>query len=495
MAALRKCVAGALALAGLLAAGAGQGLAATGTPSGITIAVIQSASASGEGGQRVLQKEGPVFSGDVIVTGAIGEAQVKFRDNTRLVVGPNSKLIIDAFIYSNNTARKLSINALKGAFRFISGNSNHDAYTITTPTATIGVRGTEIDVNADKNELLVYTGAADLCKRGSAGRNRDCVTVQGGCNVAHCRPMPAFARSSRRASATSRSFVISATHWIRGACSRSSGWTRPAAVRSARICRSPGDAAATASTASSSSAAATAATAEMRLPSAAPLAKGLPPSRLARFPLPEIRQTGWREPRQMGQLEEGRRRTEALWSLRRLRRRQGLEEAVDRSEPRRMKTARTGALSCRMAGIRPATAATKWGFKTGSFGNGNRNGFAGSPNGFRSDGQHRLRPQQRDGFAGPERRQQRLRPQPNGFPERQSATASAATVTASRSNERPQGPQGFQGPRTASRTTTGQRLPGPQDRDRRVSRAARTSGPERLPGAARTRDRSVQNDN
>ena len=111
-------------------------------PSGIVIAVVQQSEADGETGRRTLFQEAAVFSGDRIITGPSGEAQVRFRDDTKLVVGPNSMMIIDAFVFSDeDTAREISINAVRGAFRFITGNSPKDVYSITTPTATIGVRG------------------------------------------------------------------------------------------------------------------------------------------------------------------------------------------------------------------------------------------------------------------------------------------------------------------------------------------------------------------
>ena len=110
-------------------------------PSGIVIAVVQATEADGQTGKRVLVQSGPVYSGDHITTGPNGQAQVKFRDNTKLIVGPNSMMVIDAFIFEGDTARKININAVRGAFRFITGKSPKDAYTITTPTATIGVRG------------------------------------------------------------------------------------------------------------------------------------------------------------------------------------------------------------------------------------------------------------------------------------------------------------------------------------------------------------------
>ncbi len=111
-------------------------------PSGVVIAVVQSSEADGTTGHRVLIAEAPVYSGDHIITGATGEAQVKFRDDTKLVVGPNSMMTIDAFVFTDqDTARQISINAVRGAFRFIAGKSPKDVYSITTPTATIGVRG------------------------------------------------------------------------------------------------------------------------------------------------------------------------------------------------------------------------------------------------------------------------------------------------------------------------------------------------------------------
>ncbi len=111
-------------------------------PDGFVVAVIQQATVDAKTGKKVLSQANPIFSGDKIVTGRVGEAQIKFRDETKLVVGPNSTLVIDAFVFNaDDTARKVSINALRGAFRFISGKSPKDAYTIKTPTATIGIRG------------------------------------------------------------------------------------------------------------------------------------------------------------------------------------------------------------------------------------------------------------------------------------------------------------------------------------------------------------------
>ena len=42
--------------------------------------------------------------------------------------------------------KQITIRLTDGAFRFITGNSDKKSYKIETPTATIGVRGTILDI-------------------------------------------------------------------------------------------------------------------------------------------------------------------------------------------------------------------------------------------------------------------------------------------------------------------------------------------------------------
>lgn len=165
--------------------------------SGTAIAVVQQANVSGQTGRLVLQPEATVFSGDRIETGPQGQAQIIFRDQTKLVVGPNSTMIIDAFVFNDNdTARQISINAVKGAFRFITGNSSKDAYSITTPTSTIGVRGTEFDVSVENTtgvtRVVNFEGIAIVCRRDASGQvvdpQRDCKRLEDPCTLTISRP-------------------------------------------------------------------------------------------------------------------------------------------------------------------------------------------------------------------------------------------------------------------------------------------------------------------
>ena len=126
----------------LLVTTAFAGSASAIEPSGHAVKVDPAVNAAGPGGRRLIQLQGAVCMGDEIVASPVGLAQIKFIDDTRLVVGPNSRLKIDVFVFNpDNTAKKVAIRIVKGSFRFISGKSPKSAYSITTPSSTIGIRG------------------------------------------------------------------------------------------------------------------------------------------------------------------------------------------------------------------------------------------------------------------------------------------------------------------------------------------------------------------
>ena len=157
-------------------------------PSGETVAVIQATTASGPGGNRTLAPERPIYSGDTIVTDDVGLAQIRFRDDTKFVVGPRSSVVIDEYVFNpNGSLAGASLEMTRGAFRFISGNGPKRNYQISTPTATIGIRGTEVDVASDftlGTGVLVFDGIVQLCSRITGS----CTLVRAGCGAAFVSP-------------------------------------------------------------------------------------------------------------------------------------------------------------------------------------------------------------------------------------------------------------------------------------------------------------------
>ena len=62
--------------------------------------------------------------------------------------------------------RDISIRLTSGAFRFVTGNSDKGAYKIQTQVATIGVRGTILDILSQRGKTTVVlrdNGASRVC--------------------------------------------------------------------------------------------------------------------------------------------------------------------------------------------------------------------------------------------------------------------------------------------------------------------------------------------
>lgn len=157
----------------------GQTIAAEAT--GTAVAVDVDARAEFGDDFRVLVAGDDLAIGEKVVTDARGLVQIKFSDETELVVGPNSELLLEDYLLRNDgSVGKLAINALSGSFRFVTGQSNKDDYSIKTPTGTIGIRGTAFDfaVEAVKTRMLMYHGTSTLCGTGSA-----CVTMEQTCEA------------------------------------------------------------------------------------------------------------------------------------------------------------------------------------------------------------------------------------------------------------------------------------------------------------------------
>lgn len=97
---------------------------------------------------------------DTFVTGACS-ASITFKDDTKVKVTENSRLLIDDFVYDpkKSDAGKLSIKAAMGTVRYASGQiakNNPQAVDIKTPTATVAVRGTDFTMTVDETgESLV----------------------------------------------------------------------------------------------------------------------------------------------------------------------------------------------------------------------------------------------------------------------------------------------------------------------------------------------------
>jgi len=99
--------------------------------------------------RRLVLGQDVVFN-ERITTGATGQTQVLFVDETSMTLGPSADMVIDEFVYDPNAGTgKLAASLSRGLFRFVGGklSKRDNAVTIRTPSATIGVRGGVMLIN------------------------------------------------------------------------------------------------------------------------------------------------------------------------------------------------------------------------------------------------------------------------------------------------------------------------------------------------------------
>ncbi len=118
---------------------------------------------------RTLVVTNPLFQNETVTTGANARAELRLSDDTSLIMGEKSTVLLDEFVYDANGSAV--INLATGAMRFVSSLSGHPGkLTIKTPVATIGVRGTDFWVGPIDGVygVLLLGGKVDVSNEGGS---------------------------------------------------------------------------------------------------------------------------------------------------------------------------------------------------------------------------------------------------------------------------------------------------------------------------------------
>ena len=123
-----------------------DGLANAAPVIGTSAAVTGNVFVTTEGAERKAQVRDAIKLDDTVLTKQDSALQILLLDQSTFTVGQNCEMLIDRFVYDPDTsAGEISAQVVKGAFRFMSGNigkANPTNASISTPSATIGIRGT-----------------------------------------------------------------------------------------------------------------------------------------------------------------------------------------------------------------------------------------------------------------------------------------------------------------------------------------------------------------
>jgi hypothetical protein len=214
----------------------GSALAFAATPAlaaqqniGATQTVNNQVSRELSGAAAKLSAGDPVFRNEVVKTGHDSTAKLVFLDSTNLAVGPISRVVLDRFVYDGGeSGQTVAVKLSKGLFRFTTGALDKNAYSVTTPTAAIGVRGTVLDisVNARTTRVTLREGRAIVCPvdKGAAFEQlaRDCTHGKGrNCKCTALDQPGETAEVSRAGSGRTTQFLTSAAVNFAALCSGS----------------------------------------------------------------------------------------------------------------------------------------------------------------------------------------------------------------------------------------------------------------------------------
>jgi hypothetical protein len=104
------------------------------------------------GQRRRLVDGGSIYPGDLVETGPSTRAVLAFRDDSRITLGSATRFRVDNFVYdeSNASEGRFLVSILRGSVRALTGliaKANNRNVGFSTATATIGIRGTGLDIN------------------------------------------------------------------------------------------------------------------------------------------------------------------------------------------------------------------------------------------------------------------------------------------------------------------------------------------------------------
>lgn len=108
------------------------------------------------GNARSIAVGGSVFANERIRTGDAATAQFMFLDKTVMSMGPKAELVLDKYVYNpERGSGQVVVNAVQGTMRFVTGSQNPTNYQIKTPVATLGIRGTVVDLKVSQDQTFI----------------------------------------------------------------------------------------------------------------------------------------------------------------------------------------------------------------------------------------------------------------------------------------------------------------------------------------------------
>src|SRR3981189_3586102 len=111
-----------------------------------------------DGAQRQAARAAAFYEGESIVTGPGALGQLRMADGTLMSVRPDTEMKLDrvSFAGEKDTNPSFLLSVVKGGFRTITGligKIKRESYRVATPSATLGIRGTDFELVHVQHQL------------------------------------------------------------------------------------------------------------------------------------------------------------------------------------------------------------------------------------------------------------------------------------------------------------------------------------------------------
>ena len=130
------------------------------------------------GARRRLALGGSVYPGEVVETSPGATAVLAFRDDSRMTLGAGTRFRVDSFVFDDQSPKdgRFLVSLLRGSMRALTGiigKTNNRNVGFTTATATIGIRGTGLDLDCSDEgrseescRFYTWLGSIEVTQKG-----------------------------------------------------------------------------------------------------------------------------------------------------------------------------------------------------------------------------------------------------------------------------------------------------------------------------------------
>lgn len=121
--------------------------------------------AQGSSKGRIVMTMEPVFKGDTVVTAKRSKAKLLMKDDSIISLAPLTRLVVKSYEFSEKKRKRVSyLKILSGTARGVINrffSRKNSIFQIETPTAVVGVKGTDFIIKSTRGvtEVITITGS------------------------------------------------------------------------------------------------------------------------------------------------------------------------------------------------------------------------------------------------------------------------------------------------------------------------------------------------